>query len=232
MGERVHVVVAAGAVDHVRVPPLSIVDGSPDVEWVEVPVSRLQPWGKRMRVPLDPASAKRNRRWARTFPLTLVLLVIALAFWTTNFLVAGYPVLGLGAETWWALRSGTQLGFLVWVVIRNRWLIGQRPARVAGHLIRFSGIPKAVAQQWAELNPESVRVLDRWVVLRRYRPRAYVISALACAVAGTGLWTLLANDGRENDLFLWLASLVLLIGALVLAFKSLPRRYIRFEPVE
>ncbi|MBB2948615.1 hypothetical protein FB565_008398 [Actinoplanes lutulentus] len=227
MGDLVHVVVAAGAVDHLRVPPLSIVDGSPDVEWVGLP-SGWWRYARRplLRLPLDPASAARERRAARFFPVTVLVAVVWMLAALEGFVWAD-PFLGISRGTWIWIRLAALLVFFAWMQVYFRWRVVQRPVRAAGHLIRISGVPRAVAQQWAELNPESVRVVEQWVAVRRFRPRVYAAWGSACLGGGAAMFIV----GGDSLWFVFIG-LGLLVAGVVLLFKTLPPRYIRFEPVE
>ena len=224
MGERVHVMVASGSVDQLRVPPLAITDGGTDLEWIEVAArSWLFGRGTPMRLPLDPASAARFRRHRRTTPVTMILLAVMLLAWLATFGDIGE----LDHPVWIWVYLAALLGWVTWMRHVNRLRVEQLPTRTAGHLVRLSGLPRPVAALWARENPETVRILERRVTLRRFRPSVYVISGVACLGVGGAMFVI-----AKDVLGLVFVSVGLLVAGGVLLFKSLPPRFIRFEPVE
>jgi hypothetical protein len=72
-------------------------------------------------------------------------------------------------------------------------------------------------------------LVENQVVRRRFRPRVYQIAAVLLLIAAVQVVIVLAVDGVENPLWLWLAAPIALGGAgIALAYKSIPFENVRF----
>jgi hypothetical protein len=68
------------------------------------------------------------------------------------------------------------------------------------------------------------------VVRRRFRPRTYAIGSVLFLIAAVQVVIVLAVDGADNPLWLWLAAPIALGGGgIALAYKSIPFEHVRFQ---
>ena len=100
------------------------------------------------------------------------------------------------------------------------------PIRGGGVYVR--GVPVAVAEEWMAQNP-GVHAIRRRPAVRRFRPRVYTYASVVCLVAAVQVVIVLAVDGAENPLWLWVtAPLALTAAGATLAYKSIPFDHVRF----
>jgi hypothetical protein len=106
---------------------------------------------------------------------------------------------------------------------------GHEPAPVGGGHVYLRDVPAAVAEQWIAQNP-GVRAVVRRPAVRRFRPRVYTIASVLCLIAAVQVVIVLAVDGTDNPLWLWLAAPIALGGGgIALAYKSIPFEHVRFD---
>jgi hypothetical protein len=103
----------------------------------------------------------------------------------------------------------------------------QAPYVTAAGDLRVPEVPIEVAKEWVRLNPGVVSTIEP---LPRPRSRRWYAtwSAVMLIVAVT-LFTVLANDGREDSSIAWIGVLVLILAGGATALKTLQPGYIRFE---
>jgi hypothetical protein len=218
---RTNVVVPADLVAGLSVPPLAVTTGEAATEWVDLPVGRWR-WQRRpaQRLPLDPRSARRARRylrippWYPIVPLLGWLAVLVVGLHSSN----DAPLIPLVLLALWSLPA---LGAA---------LPRQTPVRTALGDLRLSGLPIGVAQQWAALNT-GVTLTDE-PEPRRYSRSFYTALAISLLAIGGALGALLANDGRGDSALLWITVVALVAAGIWTALKTLPRGYISFEPTD
>jgi hypothetical protein len=105
---------------------------------------------------------------------------------------------------------------------------GREPAPVGGGHVYLRDVPAAVAEQWIAQNP-GVRAVVRRPAVRRFRPRVYTVASVLCLIAAVQVVIVLAVDGTDNPLWLWLtAPIVLGGGGIALAYKSIPFAHVSF----
>jgi hypothetical protein len=219
---RTDLVVPARLVPGLRMPGLSVTTGGADVEWVEIPTGRWV-FKRRpaQRLPLDPRSARRARRYLRWKPWVSAAWPVVVLGW------AGLNASGLTALS----RPVAFIGSLVLVVLSMPYVSGalprQLPYRTAAGDLRLPDVPIEVAKQWVELNPGVVPTIEPEP---RPRPRRwYATWATVLLVPAIVLFVVLAGDGREDSGLLWLGVLVLLVTGGAAALKTLPPGYIRVD---
>jgi hypothetical protein len=75
-----------------------------------------------------------------------------------------------------------------------------------------------------------VRAPQRRPALRRFRARVYAYTSVVCLIAAVQVVILLAVDGAENPLWLWVTGpLVLAAAGVTLAYKSIPFEHVQFR---
>jgi hypothetical protein len=203
-------------------PALSVTTGGTAVQWVEIPTSRRR-FTRRpaQRLPLDPRSARLARRYLRVEPWAMLTrLVVLLAGTVVEVVGPSAPALLIAVIIWLAL--------VVWSIPQvGGALPRQSPYRTAAGDLRVPEVPIEIAKQWAEWNPGVVPTIEpdprprsrRWYAI-------WSIVLLSCAI---GLVTVVANNGRDDSVLLWVAVLLLFFIGITTALKTLPRGYIRFE---
>lgn len=99
------------------------------------------------------------------------------------------------------------------------------PVRGGGLYLR--GVPATVAEEWMAQNP-GVYPVRRRPAVRWFRPRVYTYAAVLCLVAAVQVVIVLAVDGAEEPLWLWVAGPLVLAGAgVTLAYKSIPFEHVQ-----
>ncbi|MFF5078125.1 hypothetical protein ACFY36_13825 [Actinoplanes sp. NPDC000266] len=203
-------VVPAALVADVRMPALAVTDGSPDPEWVDVPMSvwrfRRHP---SQRLPVDATTARAIRRHTRLAPLSLPISLLSIVF----------LIVGVTEGSLLAL-AGTLITPL-WNLAEGRGRPDLDPYRTPLGDLRIPGIPLEVAHEWIRLNP-GVTVTDV-PAPRRYSRRFYAWSAIGLVAASFTLALVLTNDGREHNLFFFLLIPALFIAGVWTATKTAPR---------
>lgn len=219
---RTDLVVPARLVPGLRVPSLSVTTGGTEVEWVEIPTGRWA-YARRpaQRLPLDPAGARLARRHLRFGPWILSAKLAALLSLTVIDLVR--PSASL-----FPVRVVVCLAIIASSLSRFSGLLPrQSPRRTAAGDLRIPRVPIEVAERWAELNP-GVFTTDV-PAPRPHSRRWYATWATALLVAAAGLFTVFANNGREDSLLIWVAVLGLFVAGVATALKTLPPGFIRFD---
>ncbi|WP_433291059.1 hypothetical protein ACQP2F_24515 [Actinoplanes sp. CA-030573] len=75
-----------------------------------------------------------------------------------------------------------------------------------------------------------VRLARRRPVVRRFRPRVYQVASVLLLIAAVQAVIVLAVDGAEEPLWLWLAAPAALGGGgIALAYKSIPFEHVTFS---
>ena len=223
---RTDLAVPAHLVAGLRIPSLSVTNGEADVEWVEVPSSRW--WFRRrpaQRLPLDPRSARRARRYLRrapwSVPIRLVLFLVVIGAGWGQLQGAGY------------LTTTTPLAVVViFNLVWNLADVGgelppQTPRRDRHGNLRIRNVPLVVAQQWQDLN--SGLTTSEEPASRPHSRRFYAAWSAALLLAAVALGAVLANDGRDDFILLVAAVPALFLAGCAAALKLLPPGYIRFE---
>ncbi|MEU4218741.1 hypothetical protein [Actinoplanes sp. NPDC026623] len=211
--QRTDLVVPSELVAGLQIPALAITDGAADPDWVEVSLST---WRFRrrpsLRLPLDPRSAGKARRDRRLAPWSPLPVLIALAAWS--------------AATFGDLsRPGNLVAITVaggvpvaWSLLRPRGLPRQVPYRTRLGDLRIPQVPVEVAREWAARNP-GVTATDE-PAPRQHTRRFYAAWSVGLLLAAAGLLVVLANDGREDFILLWMLAPVLLLTAVSMALKT------------
>ncbi|MCU7728360.1 hypothetical protein ODJ79_32015 [Actinoplanes sp. KI2] len=219
---RTDLVVPAHLVSGLQMPSLSVTTAGTDVQWVDLPVGR---WPflrrSRLRLPLDPPSARLARRYLRVEPWISLTRLAALVALTT------VDIVDSSAPTFWSW-------IVVWLVVIvssiprvNGVLPRQSPYRTVAGDLRIPGIPIEVAKQWVEQNPGVVPT-----IAPDPRPRSrrwYATWSAVLLISAIVLFTVFANNGREDSLLIWVGVLSLFLLGVAMALKMLPRGYIRIE---
>ncbi|WP_169516338.1 hypothetical protein [Paractinoplanes globisporus] len=201
-------------------PSLSGTTGGTDVRWVEIPVGRRRfPRRPVQRLPLDPRSARLARRYLRVEPWASPARLAALLTLTTVDIVdRSAPTLPIWIVVW--------LGVIVSSTPRlNGVLPRQSPYRTAAGDLRVPDVPIEVAKQWVEQNPGVIPTVEP-----DPRPRSrrwYATSSAVLLISAIVLFTVLANNGREDSLLVRAAVLSLFFVGIATASRMLPRGYIR-----
>jgi len=98
------------------------------------------------------------------------------------------------------------------------------PVRGGGVYVR--GVPVSVAEEWMAQNP-GVHAIKRRPVTRWFRPRVYTYTSVVCLIAAVQVVIVLAVDGVENPLWLWVGGpLALTAAGVTLAYKSIPFEHV------
>ncbi|SNY53279.1 hypothetical protein [Paractinoplanes atraurantiacus] len=198
-------VVPAALVADVRMPAVAVTDGSPDPEWVDVPLSR---WRYRrrpaQRLPVDARTARNVRRYVRLAPLSLPLLVLSIVL-----LLVG-------------IFQGSVLAFVgaaigpLWNLAQGPGMPEQQPYRAPNGDLRLPAVSLEVAQEWIRLNP-GVTVTDQ-PAPRPHSQRFYATWAIGLVAAGLISALALPTDG-----VLILLAPALFIAGVWTATKTAPR---------
>ncbi|GID30950.1 hypothetical protein Abr02nite_59330 [Paractinoplanes brasiliensis] len=203
-------------------PALAVTTGGMDVDWVEVPISRWRAMRRPMqRLPLDPRSARRARRYIRFEPWSSMARLALLFAWATvnalNPFAVSRPIM---LVAWLAL-------FLWSIPPLGGALPRQTPYVTPAGDLRVPEVPIEVAKEWVRLNPGVVPTIEP---LPRPRSRRwYATWSAVMLIVAVALLTVLTNDGREDSGIAWIGVLVLIFAGGATALKTLPPGYIRFE---
>ncbi|GAA2852417.1 hypothetical protein Acy02nite_51920 [Actinoplanes cyaneus] len=207
------------------VPALAVTTGGPEVEWVELPVvgdgsirslfSRLP--GLRLRVPLDPRSAQRARRflWHRAGKLVVSLVVCAALF-------AGFFAAPTGPRRLLIALVIVAVLAVLLVPAINGALPRQTPRRAGPAVVCLPDVLAEVAEQWAARNPGVISLHVRAPL--RHSRRFYLTWSAILAGAGIALGLLAMSLGWGSVGF---PMMVLLFCANRVAAKLLPPAYVR-----
>jgi hypothetical protein len=84
--------------------------------------------------------------------------------------------------------------------------------------LRIPGVPVEVAREWVARNP-GVTATDE-PAPRPHSRRFYTAWSVGLLLAAAGLLVVLANDGREDFILLWMLAPVLLLTAVAMALKT------------
>jgi hypothetical protein len=197
-----------------RIPALAITNGAADPDWTEVPLSRWRfQRSPSQLLPLDPRTAKSVRRYVRLAPWSLLVNLVALAAWSA----LGFG--GLSSSGNMAAIAVACIGIL-WSLAEQRGLPRHIPYRVRSGDLRIPEVPMEVARQWVAQNP-GVTATDEPAPRPRSR-RFYAIWSLVLLPTSVGLAVVLANNGREDFLLLWLLVPLLFVTAISMALKTQP----------
>jgi hypothetical protein len=217
---RTDLVVPARLISDLRVPSLSVTTGGTDVQWVEIPVG---PWRflrrSAQRLPLDPSSARLARRYLRNGPWTsLTQLAALVAVTTVDIVDRSAHTLPAWIAVW--------LGVVVASHPRIKGVLPrQSPYRNTAGDLRVPDVPIEVAEQWVEQNPG---VLATREPAPRPRSRRWYATCSAVLLSSSiALFTVLANNGRDDSLLIWVAVLALFFIGIATALNMLPRGYNR-----
>jgi peptidoglycan/LPS O-acetylase OafA/YrhL len=220
---RFDIVVPAHLVDTLHIPPIAVTTGETDVAWVEIPTStrrfRRRPV---QRLPLDPRSARRVKRYLRLTPWSLLISLLMIPAF--GAVVAG-----------WSRGTAATVAYLTvsaCVLALSQPRIGgqlppQTPRRDRHGDLRIPDVPIGVAEQWLNLNP-GVTITDQPAPRPRSQ-RFYAACSVSLVLTAVALSVVLANDGREDFILFQAAVPALFLAGLVAAFKLLPPGYIQFE---
>jgi hypothetical protein len=213
--ERIDLVVPLNLVVDLQIPSLAVTNGAVAPDWVEVPLGRRRSKRKpSLRLPLDPRSARSARRYLRLAPWSPLSALVALVVW--------------GAWTFGHLpwRGGLVAVLVAWGV-RFAWLLLQTPGlpkqwpyRTRFGDLRIPKVPVAVAQEWVAQNP-GVTATDE-PPPRPHSRRFYAGWSVCLLLAAIGLFVVLANDGREDFILLWMLVAVLFFTGVSAALKTQP----------
>jgi hypothetical protein len=218
--ERVNLLIPAGLVGRLDIPPLSLTTGGTDPVWLDAPANpnrlRRKPT---IRLPYDVSTATAIRR-GRIYRLPMTGLVGAIVALSLAELVTDHT-----------MPNGVHLlssaGLATATFAHVRWLNPVLPTALPGGDLYLKDVPAAVATEWMSRNP-GVRTVDRRPVVRRFRPLVYSAGAAAVLVAAAQIIILLANDGVDDPLGAWLAAPALALAAATLAYKSARRPHVTF----
>ena len=166
------------------------------------------------RLPLDPRTAKKTRRYVQLAPWSLLTSLVTLAAWAAAVFVdltppiwcAAVAVAGAGQLVWWSVRRG---------------LPRQVPYRTRFGELRIPEVPVEVAQGWISQNP-SVTVTDE-PPPRPHSRRFCAGWSVGLVAAAIGLTGALANDWRDDFILLWMLVPVLFFSGISMALKTLPQ---------
>ena len=219
---RTDLVVPAHLISCLQMPARSVTTGGTDVEWVEIPTSRWRIKRRpAQRLPLDPRSARRARRYIRFEPWSSVARLVVFPAW------ASVNLLNLSALSR-TIALVVMLALMVWnIPSLSGALPRQSPCRTAAGDLRIPEVPIEVAKQWVGLNPGVIPTIEP--VPRPRSRRWYATWSTVLLSAAIVLFTVLANDGREDSGLVWLGVLALFFTGGAMALKTLPPGYIRFE---
>ncbi|GLW27787.1 hypothetical protein [Actinoplanes regularis] len=209
-------------------PSSAVTNGRTDVEWVEVPVKTA--WWIRprptQRLPLDPRSARRARRHIRFAPWsTAIAIGMSLAWGVLIYSGAWNALVHTGSR-----QADEMIYFVVfylwvflwsWPVVRGA-LPAQAPCRSLAGDLYIPEVPVGVAEQWVEQNPGVLTTNEP--APRPYTRRFYATWSAILLGAAIALWTILANDEREDPFLFNFAVPVLLVAGCMVAWGLLPQR--------
>lgn len=198
------------------IPPLALTNAMTEPEWDDLPLRRgIYRRHPSLRLPLDPRTAAATRRYRRLAPWSLPLNLVALIlYWVTlrsDHLPFAVQLAALGfypaTVFWWHRLSAG--------------LPRQHPQRLRSGDLRIRDVPVEVAEQWVVRNP-GVTTTDEPMPLPHSR-RYYARWSIGLVTAAIALFVTLANDGREDNVLLWMLSPILFVAGVVTALKTLPR---------
>jgi len=220
---RLDVVVPAHLVAGLHIPPFAVTTGETGVAWVEIPTSS---WRFRrrevQRLPLDPRSARRARRYLWLTPWSLLVSFgMLLAY---GAVVVGWSGGSAGTVGYFAISCGVLALSLPPV---GGQLPPQTPRRDRRGDLRIPDVPIGVAEQWLHLTP-GVTITDQPAPRPRSQ-RFYAAWSASLLLMAVALSVVLSNDGREDFVLFWAAVPALFLAGLVAAFKLLPPGYVQFE---
>lgn len=197
-----------------RIPARAVTNGVADPEWVDVPVTTWRLWRRpSQRLPLDPRAARSVRRWVRLEPWFLLVFVVWLAAPSVADL-AGLPSAGRRAIT-----MTTSIALLLWPLVQSP-VPQQLPFRTRFGDLRIPRVPIEVAAEWTEQNP-GVIATDQ-PAPRAHSPRFYAGWSRGLLLAAIGLFAVLANNNREDNVVLWLLVPASFVASMALAMKIEP----------
>jgi hypothetical protein len=205
-----------------QIPTLSVTTGGTDVEWVEIPTnSRKFKRQPTLRLPLDPDSARRARRYIRFEPWSSMLRLVALLAWVIINIVDPAAL----------SRPITFVVFLAVVVWSTPYVGGalprQAPYQVAAGDLRVPDVPIEVAKQWVEMNSGVTPTIEP--VARPRSRRWYATGSAVLLGLAIVLFVVLAITQPEHSSLTWLSVLILFLAGGAMALKTLPPGYIGFE---
>ena len=101
-------------------------------------------------------------------------------------------------------------------------------AAVRGGGVYVRGVPVSLAEEWMAENP-GVHAINRRPAVRWFRPRVYTYASVAFLIFAVQAVIVLAVDGVEEPLWLWVGAPVALTAAgVTLAYKSIPFDHVQF----
>lgn len=101
-------------------------------------------------------------------------------------------------------------------------------AAVRGGGVYVRGVPVSLAEEWIAQNP-GVQAIKRRPAGRWFRPRVYTYASVGFLILAVQAVIVLAVDGVEEPLWLWVAMPVALTAAgVTLAYKSIPFDHVHF----
>ena len=101
-------------------------------------------------------------------------------------------------------------------------------AAVRGGGVYVRGVPVSLAEEWIAQNP-GVQAIKRRPAGRWFRPRVYTYASVGFLILAVQAVIVLAVDGVEEPLWLWVAVPVALTAAgVTLAYKSIPFDHVHF----
>lgn len=225
MMRRTDLVVPAPLVPDVRMPSLAVTTGEADPEWVDVPMST---WRFRrrpsQRLPLDAASARRARRYVRLAPWSALVSLVLLGWAALSFAdlaVPGPPMVFITVCVALAVVQSAGVG---------GELPRQVPYRTPPGDLRIPEVPVEVAQQWIEQNPGVIATDEP--APRPHSRRFYAAWSVPLVAAAVGLGVVLATNGREDPVLLRILAAVLFFTGVAMAWRMMPRGFIRVEHPE
>ena len=219
---RTDIVVPADRVADLRIPPLAVTTGAPGPEWADVPMSVWR-FKRRpaLRLPLDPESAKRARRYVRLAVWAPLVVIVSQLAWAGVLLSdAARPVELAALLVASVVLVGSQL-------VPTGRLPRQTPYRTSSGDVRIPGVPVEVAQRWIEQNPGVTATDDP--APRPHSRRFYAAWSAGLLAGAVGLAVVLATNGREDFIALWLLVPVLIVAGASMAGRMLPPGYVAFE---
>lgn len=166
------------------------------------------------RLPLDPRTAKKTRRYVQLAPWSLLTSLVILAAWSAAVFVDLTPAI------WFATVVVAGADQLVWWSVR-RGLPRQVPYRTRFGELRIPEVPVEVAQEWISQNP-GVTATDE-PPPRPHSRRFYVGWSVGLVAAAIGLTVVLANDRRDDYILFWMLVPVLFFSGISMASKTLPQ---------
>jgi hypothetical protein len=213
--QRTDLVVPPDLVTNLQIPALAVANGAVDPDWVEVPLSRWR--FKRqpsLRLPLDPRSAKNTRRYLRLAPWSPLPALVALLAWSASV---------FGDLSW----PGSLAAIVVAVgapFISSLPLTGglprQAPYRTRFGDLRIPEVPVEVAREWVAQN-QGVTATDE-PAPRPHSRQFYAGGSVGLLLAAAGLVVVLANNGREDFILLWMLVPVFFFTGVSMALKTQP----------